>query len=117
MPRPAANGSFNTSENRLDTRSALLLAVLLEFLRYARRKITEHAGGAGSLERDQAFHHRLLAVEPAVLCARHDHGIFARHLIREGRQAEGVLHAPQDRQSTRLNSSHVAMSYAVFWLK
>src|SRR5690625_6253957 len=30
---------------------------------------------------------------------------------------EGVLAAPRDRKSTRLNSSHVAISYAVFCLK
>src|SRR5438067_3927300 len=36
--------------------------------------------------------------------------------VRELRIAERALHA-QDRKSTRLNSSHVSISYAVFCLK
>src|SRR5207253_9529999 len=46
-----------------------------------------------------------------------------RHLVaddrdageRPGRRRRGVV--PEDRKSTRLNSSHVAISYAVFCLK
>ena len=41
----------------------------LEFLRRARREVCQHPVGAGALEGDQAFHHRLVAVDPAVLAA------------------------------------------------
>src|SRR5437868_11989194 len=34
-----------------------------------------------------------------------------------GRNAEGIARAEVDRKSTRLNSSHVSISYAVFCLK
>src|SRR5204862_5142443 len=36
---------------------------------------------------------------------------------RLGKPTEPLLAAPQDRKSTRLNSSHVEISYAVFCLK
>src|SRR5690606_40485178 len=39
-----------------------------------------------------------------------NHPAFAAH----GRCFEGQKFAPQDRKSTRLNSSHVKISYAVF---
>src|SRR5437868_10649602 len=39
----------------------------------------------------------------------------ARRAVSLGRRAE--LRAPEDRKSTRLNSSHVSISYAVFCLK
>src|SRR5438067_3710588 len=42
-----------------------------------------------------------------------DQGIGAAHLRRPGQR---LLHQ-QDRKSTRLNSSHVSISYAVFCLK
>src|SRR5256885_5510592 len=32
-------------------------------------------------------------------------------------QAHGLQHGPRDRKSTRLNSSHLVISYAVFCLK
>src|SRR5439155_27347142 len=42
----------------------------------------------------------------------------ARRLVDEGRGVEGVACiGARDRKSTRLNSSHVAISYAVFCLK
>src|SRR5258708_31072108 len=46
----------------------------------------------------------------------------ARHLTPRRRQSRGVgreegLHLPTDRKSTRLNSSHQIISYAVFCLK
>src|SRR5690625_6733826 len=43
----------------------------------------------------------------------------AEHEQRRGEVADGVLRpvAAEDRKSTRLNSSHVAISYAVFCMK
>src|SRR5690625_5783062 len=39
------------------------------------------------------------------------------HLAQHGQQSAGSVQVLQDRKSTRLNSSHVAISYAVFGLK
>src|SRR5690625_6430871 len=45
-------------------------------------------------------------------------GIFTRHLQAAGFQLlSHIILDVQDRKSTRLNSSHVAISYAVFCLK
>src|SRR5207247_5336296 len=51
-------------------------------------------------------------------------GIFGRNLLEERAQVEGFSellamggHKPLDRKSTRLNSSHEWISYAVFCLK
>src|SRR6266571_97474 len=41
-------------------------------------------------------------------------GLFGRNRVGLARVGE---HAPQDRKSTRLNSSHMSISYAVFCLK
>src|SRR5205814_8103087 len=45
--------------------------------------------------------------------------IRARHLVRPMRRVSGppLLHSAIDRKSTRLNSSHLGISYAVFCLK
>src|SRR5439155_22342024 len=57
---------------------------------------------------------------------RHRHGAFARRPHRRAlrhppsrarRQARPLRRRARDRKSTRLNSSHVAISYAVFCLK
>src|SRR5262245_66222982 len=42
---------------------------------------------------------------------------LAVHLHHRPRRRDGVLEAGQDRKSTRLNSSHLGISYAVFCLK
>src|SRR2546426_5812804 len=39
-----------------------------------------------------------------------------RHVVAQ-RGGEAVGHVPRDRKSTRLNSSHLVISYAVFCLK
>src|SRR3989454_5759723 len=67
---------------------------------------------------------------PASACARRPSGLrflldlalngVARHLGRGpalGRLVLGGFHAVLDRKSTRLNSSHLVISYAVFCLK
>src|SRR5256885_9966940 len=43
-----------------------------------------------------------------------DQAVAVRHAPNEGRESGRV---PQDRKSTRLNSSHLVISYAVFCLK
>src|SRR2546426_3145408 len=62
--------------------------------------------GAGTGEHDPAV---VLVSEPD---RRPDHPDL-RHLP----QGSGVHHGPGDRKSTRLNSSHLVISYAVFCLK
>src|SRR2546426_12843536 len=51
-----------------------------------------------------------------VASLRPDHGLEAVHRVAPGRPGERRL-AGQDRKSTRLNSSHLVISYAVFCLK
>src|SRR5688572_31988434 len=48
-----------------------------------------------------------------------DHPVFSEAAQRFGqhRQQDGAQHGSQDRKSTRLNSSHSQISYAVFCLK
>src|SRR5690606_41550430 len=41
----------------------------------------------------------------------------ARQVVPAGRQGDGECQRSEDRKSTRLNSSHVKISYAVFCLK
>src|SRR5699024_12097387 len=59
---------------------------------------TAHAGAAG----------QVIRAEPQVGCGEGAH--------RFGPGSHHLLH-PRDRKSTRLNSSHVSISYAVFCLK
>src|SRR5690349_24163983 len=54
----------------------------------------------------------------------HDHGVSSRVILRNAREYciafsvdDSVRHQLTDRKSTRLNSSHVEISYAVFCLK
>jgi len=42
------------------------------------------------------LHHCLVAVDPAIVRGRHDHPIFAAHLIGEGESPEFILHAADD---------------------
>src|SRR5207253_10094375 len=53
--------------------------------------------------------------EPSLLRARGAED--ARHLFLVARRGTDDAHLQRDRKSTRLNSSHVAISYAVFCLK
>src|SRR2546430_17699455 len=57
--------------------------------------------------RHVAHHHGALRAAP-------DHGGVVNHLV-ERRRQRGLR--PRDRKSTRLNSSHSQISYAVFCLK
>src|SRR5438132_6960275 len=49
--------------------------------------------------------------------AGHDHGPSAGLLPSDGDRREVALQDARDRKSTRLNSSHTVISYAVFCLK
>src|SRR3712207_8226666 len=51
---------------------------------------------------------------PELLVAAHQVGVLQRPLRENG---EPLHHQPRDRKSTRLNSSHANISYAVFCLK
>src|SRR3712207_8277656 len=58
-------------------------------------------------------------VEPVVGVVRERHGLVdVRVGVDRRHRTEGLLHpVAQDRKSTRLNSSHANISYAVFCLK
>src|SRR5699024_12193561 len=60
-----------------------------------------------------ADHHSVLF---AVLLSRRPR-FQAKKTQREARQSEKIISHQPDRKSTRLNSSHVSISYAVFCLK
>lgn len=40
------------------------------------REIGEDAVGPGAFECDEAFHHRLFAIEPAIVSGRHEHRVL-----------------------------------------
>src|SRR5690606_40161493 len=67
------------------------------------------AGQAGKTRSFQSYRPRRRGVKAAA-AASHDRG---RDMTPYGRRQERIL----DRKSTRLNSSHVKISYAVFCLK
>src|SRR3712207_6940346 len=46
-----------------------------------------------------------------------DRAVVAQEAQRERRVGRGIRHGEEDRKSTRLNSSHANISYAVFCLK
>src|ERR1700732_1291636 len=64
---------------------------ILQPLRHTRREIGEDRVGARALEGDEAFEHGFVAVDKTTVRRRHEHRIFARHLIGEGRHAEALL--------------------------
>src|SRR4029079_2300949 len=68
--------------------SALIASTCFEFFRHARGEIGQNPVTPGPLERRQALDNGALAVEPAVLRRRHDHRVFAGHLVGEGRHPE-----------------------------
>src|SRR5690625_7051034 len=61
-----------------------------------------------------AEHHGMVGIASAATAVLIGHVAGATRRIRVG--AGGIM-LPKDRKSTRLNSSHVAISYAVFCLK
>ena len=66
-----------------------------QLLRRLDREVGEDAVRARALEAVQAFHHRLVIVQPAILSGRLDHGVLAADLIGEGRHPERLLHPMQ----------------------
>src|SRR5581483_9133852 len=74
-----------------------------------RREITQHAVGSRALTGDKAFHHSLVAVDPAIRRRGHNHRIFAGHLVNEGRHAESVLQAANNIEigQARFHHDHV----------
>src|SRR5438067_653291 len=54
---------------------------------------------------------------PVLVLVRGDHALHERKLARALGQEVRPAHPDEDRKSTRLNSSHVSISYAVFCLK
>src|SRR2546430_10650424 len=77
-------------------------------------------GGAAALERDRAAE-EALEVRAAGLCIARVTGVagevLEELLARRGERAPDGPRAEPDRKSTRLNSSHSQISYAVFCLK
>src|ERR1039457_1285929 len=76
----------------------------------------DQAPGVGRMSIDKQFRGDLEAVSrgqmlSAVTCVKGSAGYVAIE------QVTGNLHGRRDRKSTRLNSSHLVISYAVFCLK
>src|SRR5580704_660209 len=53
--------------------SAALCAALLQLFRDSLSEVSKHAIRAGALKGDEAFHHSLVPIQPAVPRGRHDH--------------------------------------------
>src|SRR6266404_8747052 len=65
-------GSLRSQGRRIE---GVPSALRLQLFRRLRREVSEDAVGAGALERQQAFHHRPLAVDPAIAAGRRDHRV------------------------------------------
>src|SRR5207249_11776925 len=52
-----------------------------------------------------------------IIASVHYHNVLSRFRKQTGWQFENIFFRNRDRKSTRLNSSHVSISYAVFCLK
>src|SRR6478736_9265680 len=59
-------------------------------------EVGEDAVGAGALESQQTFHHRPLAVDPAIAGGGRYHRVFARYLVDECRHRKRVFDPPHD---------------------
>src|SRR5690554_156127 len=64
-------------------------------------------------QQDQGTHKTLAGKAPGII----PHKGIANQVVWESDPLKTLLILPQDRKSTRLNSSHVRISYAVFCLK
>src|SRR5690625_6151325 len=64
--------------------------------------------GQASVVQDPAVQEPVVTISSGAISGRVDDGVYA---------FKGIPYAQADRKSTRLNSSHVAISYAVFCLK
>src|SRR5690606_40529784 len=86
------------------------------------KTMADLTGGAGidTYYLSQSFQECHYVEQNALLCAiaQHNFGLFSRPIAVHNLTAEAYLGAlKSDRKSTRLNSSHVKISYAVFCLK
>src|SRR5690554_7247131 len=81
------------------------VALLVELTRFRRVAFDDHSLKTG----DDALAHLLAALL--------EHGSLITHTQMESGDIETTDPLEQDRKSTRLNSSHVRISYAVFCLK
>src|SRR5690625_6874550 len=80
---------------------------------YSEAQLDYQTGGPPSV--DMLYHpETVLSWVDPYKCLHFYYGEAERH---EGKRHHGRCHVIQDRKSTRLNSSHVASSYAVFCLK
>src|SRR5437868_8619655 len=61
-------------------------------------KVRQNSVRPGPFEARQGLQHGSFAVQPAVLGGRHDHRVFAGHLVDERRHPEGVFDPPDDIQ-------------------
>ena len=62
--------------------TVVLLCTLLSLINYdAQGEVGQDGVGAGTLKRQQAFHHHPILVKPAMAGSRRDHRVFPRHLI------------------------------------
>ena len=75
----------------------------------SRAKYVRTASAPARLKPSERFHDGAFTIQPAALDGRHDHRIFARHLIDERRHAECVLHPAHDVEigHARLDHHHV----------
>src|SRR5205814_5707000 len=110
-------------------RSGVLQGLRAELSDGIAAELTEHPIDLGSQHRERAIHARLAAGGEAIERRAADHhrlgtererfddvGAAAEAAVDE--DGEPLAHgAPEDRKSTRLNSSHLGNSYAVFCLK
>src|SRR5260221_12528403 len=66
-----------------------------ELPRHVAREIGDDPVGAGTFERREGFGNHAFPIEPAAFVPRHQHRIFARHLIDDRRHPDAVFDAYQ----------------------
>lgn len=84
--------SIDRTENELPENSIWPSGgpISAELLSSGFRKVCDDTACAGPFETEQGFHHDAVAIDPTILRSGLDHRILARHLEREGRNAEGL---------------------------
>ena len=60
-----------------DPESAFLKKLGNELFRSGLSEISDYPAGAGAFEAEQRFHHHAIAINPAILSGRLDHGVLA----------------------------------------
>src|SRR3712207_7678448 len=90
-------------------------STLFPYTTLFRSRRRRRAAGAGADPRRRARHRLLLPLR--VVPRRRRQPLAVTAAGRAGRGGRAVRRALRDRKSTRLNSSHANISYAVFFLK